>query len=43
MLIRLLADGGFVSLIDGGLDHRRPLVVEPLIDLGRRYGVARAV
>ncbi len=41
MRICLQVGGGFVSLVGGGIDHRRPLVTEALIDLGRRYGLAR--
>ena len=41
MHICLQIGGGFVSLVGGGIDHRRPLVSDTLIDLGRRYGLAR--
>ena len=41
MRVCLQVGGGFVSLVGGGIDHRRPLVADALIDLGRRYGLAR--
>jgi len=41
MRVCLQVGGGFVSLVGGGVDHRRPLVADALIDLGRRYGLAR--
>ena len=40
MRVCLQVGGGFVSLVGGGIDHRRPLVADALIDLGRRYGLA---
>ena len=41
MRVCLQVGGGFVSLVGGGIDRRRPLVANRLIDLGRRYGRAR--
>jgi len=41
MRVCLQLGGGFVSLVGDGIDHRRPLVADALIDLGKRYGLAR--
>ena len=41
MRVCLQVGGGFVSLVGTGIDHRRPLVADALIDLGGRYGLAR--
>jgi CHAT domain len=41
MRVCVQVGGGFVSLVGGEIDHRRPLVADALIDLGRRYGLAR--
>ena len=41
MRICLQVGGGFVSLVGGEIDHRRPLVADALTELGRRYGLAR--